>query len=104
MSSSRSRSGGISSLDGWLSSYAARNPSVRGLWAALPSVFWTGILTGRLLAAFALQRLAPGGLLSACLVVAFGGVCLLLAAPYGWVILVAAALNGFAMASRSNCR
>jgi len=90
--------GAESSLDGWLSSYASRNPSARGLWAALPSVFWTGILTGRLLAAFALQRFLPVGLLSACLVVAFGGVCVLLAAPYGWVILAAAALTGFAMA------
>jgi MFS transporter, FHS family, glucose/mannose:H+ symporter len=90
--------GAESSLDGWLSSYASRNPSARGLWAALPSVFWTGILTGRLLATFALERFVPGGLLSACLVVAFGGVCLLLVAPYGWLILVAAALTGFAMA------
>jgi MFS family permease len=56
------------------------------------------ILTGRLLATFALQRFIAGGLLSACLIVAFSGVCLLLVAPYGWVILVAAALIGFAMA------
>jgi MFS transporter, FHS family, glucose/mannose:H+ symporter len=90
--------GAESSLDGWLSSYASRNPSARGLWAALPSVFWTGILTGRLLATFALKRFVPGRLLSACLVVAFSSVCLLLVAPYGWVILVAAALTGFAMA------
>ena len=90
--------GAESSLDGWLSSYASRNPAVRGLWAALPSVFWAGILTGRLLATFALQRLVPGGLLSACLAVSFSGVCLLLVAPYGWVILVAVALTGFAMA------
>jgi MFS transporter, FHS family, glucose/mannose:H+ symporter len=87
-----------SSLDGWLSSYASRNPGARGLWATLPSVFWMGILTGRFLAALALQRFVPGGLLRACLLAAFSGVCLLLAAPYAWAILVATALTGFGMA------
>jgi FHS family glucose/mannose:H+ symporter-like MFS transporter len=90
--------GAESSLDGWLSSYASRNPAARGLWATLPSVFWAGILTGRLVATFALQRFARGGLLSACLVAAFSGACLLLAAPYGWAILAATALTGLAMA------
>ena len=90
--------GAESSLDGWLSSYASRHLSARGLWAALPFVFWTGILTGRLLATFALQRVVAGSLLSTCLVVAFSGVCLLLLAHYGWTILIATALTGLAMA------
>jgi FHS family glucose/mannose:H+ symporter-like MFS transporter len=90
--------GAESSLDGWLSSYASRNPAALGLWAALPSVFWGGILTGRLVATFAVQRFTPGGLIIACLSAAFSGACLLLAAPYGWAIVVAAALTGFSMA------
>ncbi len=87
-----------SSLDGWLSSYASRNPGTRHLWAALPSVFWTGILAGRLLAALALPRVAPFRLLGGCLAAALGGTCLLLHASRPWSVLVATALTGLALA------
>jgi fucose permease len=87
-----------SSLDGWLSSYASRNPDTRHLWAALPSVFWMGILIGRFLASLALLRLVPASLLGACLVVAFSGTCLLLGASQPWAILAATALTGLGLA------
>ena len=87
-----------SSLDGWLSSYASRNSSTRHLWAALPSVFWTGILIGRFLAALALRRLVPASLLGGCLVAAISGTCLLLEAQRPWAILAATALTGLALA------
>ena len=87
-----------SSLDGWLSSYASRNPGTRHLWAALPSIFWSGILIGRFLAAQALLRLVPRKVLGACLVVALGGTCLLLAVSQPWAILVATALTGLGLA------
>ena len=87
-----------SSLDGWLSSYASRNAGTRALWAALPSVFWTGILIGRFLATLALLRLVPASLLGGCLVVAFSGTCLLLEASRPWAILAATALTGLALA------
>jgi MFS family permease len=87
-----------SSLDAWLSSYASRNPEARSLWAALPSVFWAGILTGRFLATLALQRIYPARLLSACLVTAFSGACVLLASPDSWVILIATAFTGLGLA------
>jgi fucose permease len=90
--------GAESSLDGWLSSFASRNPGTHVLWAALPSVFWAGILTGRFLSTITLQRFFPGHLLSACLVAALSGACLLLAVPYFWVILAATALTGLGMA------
>ena len=87
-----------SSLDGWLSSYASRNSGTRGLWAALPSVFWTGILLGRFLAALALARVVPAGLLGGCLIAALGGTCLLLGASRPDTILAATALTGLALA------
>ena len=87
-----------SSLDGWLSSYASRNSGTRDLWAALPSVFWAGILIGRFLATLALLRLVPASLLGACLVIAFGGTCLLLGASRPWAILVATAVTGLGLA------
>ena len=87
-----------SSLDGWLSSYASRNPGTRQLWAALPSVFWTGILFGRFLAALSLVRLVPASLLGGCLVAALGGTCLLLGASRPGAILAATALTGLALA------
>ena len=87
-----------SSLDGWLSSYASRGSGTRHLWAALPSVFWTGILIGRFLAALALARLVPANLLGGCLVAAFGGTCLLLGASQPWLTLAATALTGLALA------
>jgi FHS family glucose/mannose:H+ symporter-like MFS transporter len=86
-----------SSLDGWVSSYASRNSGTHDLWAALPSIFWMGILIGRFLAALALLRLAPASLLSGCLVVAFGGSCLLLGASQPWSMLVATAVTGLAL-------
>jgi MFS transporter, FHS family, glucose/mannose:H+ symporter len=87
-----------SSLDGWLSSYASRSPETRHLWAALPSVFWIGILIGRFLATLALPRLAPASLLGSCLVVAFSSICLLLGASQPWAILAATALTGLGLA------
>jgi fucose permease len=90
--------GAESSLDGWLSSYASRNPSAFGPWAALPSIFWAGILTGRFLATLALRRFYPAGLLSACLVAALSGACLLLAVPNSWAILASTALTRLGMA------
>ena len=87
-----------SSLDGWLSSYASRNSGTRHLWAALPSVFWAGILIGRFLGALALARLVPASLLGGCLVAAFGGTCLLLGASRPGSILAATALTGLALA------
>ena len=87
-----------SSLDGWLSSYASRNSGTRNLWAALPSVFWLGILIGRFLASLALLRLVPARLLGGCLVAAFSGTCLLLEASRPWSILAATALTGLALA------
>ncbi len=87
-----------SSLDGWLSSYASRNSGTRDLWAALPSVFWLGILIGRFLASLALLRLVPARLLGGCLVAAFSGTCLLLEASRPWSILAATALTGLALA------
>lgn len=87
-----------SSLDGWLSSYASRNSGTRDLWAALPSVFWLGILIGRFLASLALPRLVPARLLGGCLVAAFSGTCLLLEASRPWSILAATALTGLALA------
>jgi FHS family glucose/mannose:H+ symporter-like MFS transporter len=87
-----------SSLDGWLSSYASRNSGTRDLWAALPSVFWTGILIGRFLAALALLRLVPTSLLGACLFIALGGTCLLLNVSRPWTILVATAITGLGLA------
>ena len=87
-----------SSLDGWLSSYASRNPDTRHLWAALPSVFWLGILIGRFLATLALLRVAPSSLLGACLLVAFSGTGLLLGSSQPWLILGATALTGLGLA------
>ena len=87
-----------SSLDGWLSSYASRNSGTRDLWAALPSVFWAGILIGRFLATLALLRLVPASLLGACLLIAFGATCLLLGASRPWAIVVATAVTGLGLA------
>ena len=87
-----------SSLDGWLSSYASRDASTRGLWAALPSIFWTGILSGRFIASLALMRLVPTLLLGACLVAALGGTCLLLVVSQPWAVLVATTLTGLGLA------
>ena len=87
-----------SSLDGWLSSYASRNSDARSLPAALPSVFWVGILTGRLLAAQALRHLVPASLLGGCLVLAFAGTCLLHEASRPWLLLAATALTGLGIA------
>ena len=87
-----------SSLDGWLTSYASRSSGTRYLWAALPSVFWVGILIGRFLATLALARLGTARLLGICLVVAFGGTCLLLSTSQPWVILAATALTGLGLA------
>jgi FHS family glucose/mannose:H+ symporter-like MFS transporter len=87
-----------SSLDGWLSSYAARNSETLNLWAVSPAIFWLSILVGRFSATIALRRISPGSVLYVCLVAAFSGACLLLTAIRPWAILAATALCGLGLA------
>jgi fucose permease len=65
-------SGTESALGGWLSTYARRMPETGGLWAVLPSIFWSGILLGRvaapsMLASLSAPRLVMLGMIGALL-------------------------------------
>ena len=87
-----------SSLDGWLSSVASREPGIRHLWAALPSTFWFSILVGRLLATLALRRCSASTLLGTCLALSFIGTVMLLSAGQGAAMLGATAIAGLGLA------
>lgn len=90
--------GAESSIAGWVSSYATRNPAVRDLWAVLPSVFWGAILTGRLIAPNLLRRLPPPRLAPSSLAISLAGAALLLAAERPASMLAGTAISGLGFA------
>jgi fucose permease len=91
-------SGSESALGGWLSTYARRMPGAEGLWAVLPSIFWSGILFGRTAAPAVLTRITTRRLVVTSMMGAFAAVLLLVLGKGAAPILGAAALAGVSMA------
>jgi fucose permease len=83
-----------SSIGGWLMTYVQRLPIAHQAWAPLAtSIFWIGLLCGRLLAPAALLRVSEARLLGVCLGIAFASTALLLLEqnPIAITLTVAAA-------------
>lgn len=86
------------SIAGWVASLGARAPETHAVWAALPSIFWAGILAGRATAPALLRLVKPPALLMAGLGAAFAGSALLPAHAGAVWTLVATAFCGLGLA------
>jgi len=91
-------SGTESALGGWLSTYAKRMPGTGELWAVLPSIFWSGILLGRVAAPSILSRVSTARLLIVGMSGAVAGTALLVASEGMVAIAGATAIVGLSMA------
>jgi fucose permease len=92
-------SGTESALGGWLSTYARRIPHTGELWTILPSIFWSGILFGRVASPALLQRLSTARLLALSMAGAFVATAALLAANDRVTLAVATTVAGLSMAA-----
>jgi fucose permease len=90
--------GSEASIAGWLSSYAVRSPGAQRLWAVLPSVFWSAILAGRLIAPAILHRMRPAALAPWSLLFGLSGAVLLLAGAGPVALLFGSAISGLGFA------
>jgi FHS family glucose/mannose:H+ symporter-like MFS transporter len=90
--------GSEASIAGWVSSYALRSPGAQRLWAVLPSVFWSAILAGRLLAPAILHRIRPAALAPWSLLFGLSGAVLLLAGLGPMTLLLGSAISGLGFA------
>jgi fucose permease len=91
-------SGTESALGGWLSTYARRIPDAGGLWAVLPSIYWSGVLLGRVAAPSVLTFIPTRRLLLLSMSVALLGTGLLVAGQGPLAVAAATALAGLGMA------
>jgi fucose permease len=91
-------SGTESALGGWLSTYARRIPDAGGLWAVLPSIYWSGVLLGRVAAPSVLTFIPTRRLLLLSMSGALLGTGLLVAGQGPLAVAAATALAGLGMA------
>lgn len=85
-------------LGGWVASLALRSQSTAQFWAAAPSIFWAGLLTGRAIAAKTLRKRSPGAVILGGLATAGAGALALLMAQSATLSLAAAAVCGIGLA------
>ncbi len=92
-------SGTENALGGWLSTYAKRMPETGDLWAVLPSIFWSGLLLGRVAAPSVLRRVSATRLLMLGMSGALVGAALLVAGQGPVTITLATAVAGLSMSA-----
>jgi MFS transporter, FHS family, glucose/mannose:H+ symporter len=85
-------------IGGWVASLALRGAATARFWAAAPSIFWAGLLTGRALAAWLLRTRRAGGVVFGGLAVAAAGAPALILAHSAALSLAAAAICGIGLA------
>jgi MFS transporter, FHS family, glucose/mannose:H+ symporter len=86
------------SVGGWLASYTQRLESSQ-FWAITPALFWTGLLLGRALAPAALKIVSDKGLVLSSLIVAVGGLSLILLSREIVVLSAGAFVTGLGLAA-----
>jgi fucose permease len=91
-------SGTESALGGWLSTYARRIPGTGGLWAVLPSIYWSGVLLGRAAAPSILKSIRASRLVGLAMAGALAGTALLVAGQGPIAVAGATAMAGLCMA------
>jgi len=90
-------SGTENALGGWLSTYAKRMPGTGGLWAVLPSIFWSGLLLGRVASPVLLSRFSTPRLLMFGMSGSLAGTALLVAGQGPIAIACATVIAGLCM-------
>jgi FHS family glucose/mannose:H+ symporter-like MFS transporter len=87
--------GSENGVAGWLASYAKRIAVAKsGTWEVTPSVFWGALLAGRAAAVPALRWLTESRLLLTSLLIAAGGLLILIGARGGSGVVLGAAIAG----------
>jgi fucose permease len=91
-------SGTESALGGWLSTYTRRLPAAGELWAIMPTIFWSGVLMGRVAAPSVIPRIPAGRLVKLCMFSAIAGTAIIVAGQGPSPVIFATALAGLSMA------
>jgi fucose permease len=87
-----------SAIGGWVALLTLRESSAQNLWAILPSVFWAGMLAGRMVAPALLAKVRPSGLVICGLLAAFAGAAFLIAGHGSYWSVAAGVLSGLGLA------
>lgn len=89
-------------IAGWIASYALRvneaSAEMKSLWALTPSIFWTALMTGRLLAPISFRYLAEGSVILSGLVLASVGIATLFFVSSPLLLLASVILIGLGLA------
>jgi len=84
---------------GWLASYAkSLNISSGSLWAMVQSLFWTGLLTGRIAAPLFLRYLSESSLVLVSATVAVAGIAVILMSASVATVSIGSVVAGFGLA------